>query len=836
MPKEIKNRIVLEGEKEYSQALRDANRNLKTLRSEMKAETAELGANATAQQKAEVRSRNLKRQIEEQEKIVKAYRAALEEVKAKYGDNEEAIALWEQRLNGARATLGNMRNELDGVGASMKGMQTDASAAVVATKSVADAIGEIASVGDSVASSIEGIFTGMVDTIREAVSTVWSMITETAARAGEYNDIASVWNTDAQTVQMWANAVKAAGSDFATLQGNMTKLVMGDHDKIAALTGVSWMGDTDQWQYAMDVLTSISSMDYTRQMEALEVIFGDKRSTGMKNVLDNWARVQELLPTFNGNETGYGLSDEGLDVFDQIGKKIGEIETKWDALKDKIVEGLGVGALGLTISVSGAMDGVADFLSAENEQEREAALQKIRTNLEDFFAKLGEIIQECIGILRDIGTELQTSEDPVTRAVGNILTGITDALQWMVDNQDAVVAAFQAIFGAWLVAKLAAVAGQLTQIVANINAIKMFRTFNTGGNLPGAAPGTGTGVNPGGGGVPATGNASNTLHGGGGATPAGGSGTGANPTPSGAPVNGSGVNPAGVGAGATIAGAAANALWTVGVPAAVLTAGLLPGIMAQRKDEQEWQEAAEAAEAAVQELRTQLGDKYANEIDMLERIAKAAGPETDENGDYVRSAVLGGLVMRDQSDAEAIIQGLSDPQKRGLLHAAIRRHGGSVQGWDPWSLLLRSWGEYTEDTTYGPEMPWKQGQYAGQKRVDMPLEGVERMGLLQYLQELYESELRSAAGTAGNAGFHFPGMAPWGGLSADTWQRGGSSAQEGIIPGDMESFRGLPGAMQNAIREGAKAGVSGIKVVMDGVTVGRLVAPTVSQEIARSMP
>jgi hypothetical protein len=39
---EIKQKIVLEGEKEYSAALKDANRNLKTLKSSLKAESAEL--------------------------------------------------------------------------------------------------------------------------------------------------------------------------------------------------------------------------------------------------------------------------------------------------------------------------------------------------------------------------------------------------------------------------------------------------------------------------------------------------------------------------------------------------------------------------------------------------------------------------------------------------------------------------------------------------------------------------------------------------------------------------------------------------------------------------
>ena len=53
---EIKQKIVLEGEKEYSSAIKTANRNLKTLQSALKAETAELGKNATEQQKAAVKS------------------------------------------------------------------------------------------------------------------------------------------------------------------------------------------------------------------------------------------------------------------------------------------------------------------------------------------------------------------------------------------------------------------------------------------------------------------------------------------------------------------------------------------------------------------------------------------------------------------------------------------------------------------------------------------------------------------------------------------------------------------------------------------------------------
>ena len=89
MAKEIKQTIVLEGEKQYNQALKDAQRNLTTLTSELKAETAELGRNATEQQKAETRRKNLQKSIKEQEKIVKTYQKALEEVREKYADNED---------------------------------------------------------------------------------------------------------------------------------------------------------------------------------------------------------------------------------------------------------------------------------------------------------------------------------------------------------------------------------------------------------------------------------------------------------------------------------------------------------------------------------------------------------------------------------------------------------------------------------------------------------------------------------------------------------------------------------------------------------------------------
>ena len=85
----IASRLQLDGEKEYKQALNDAYRSLRVLRSELKAETAELGRNASEQDKARTKIASLQKQIAEQQKVVKTLEKALADSKREYADNQE---------------------------------------------------------------------------------------------------------------------------------------------------------------------------------------------------------------------------------------------------------------------------------------------------------------------------------------------------------------------------------------------------------------------------------------------------------------------------------------------------------------------------------------------------------------------------------------------------------------------------------------------------------------------------------------------------------------------------------------------------------------------------
>ena len=74
-------------------------------------------------------------------------------------------------------------------------------------------------------------------------------------------------------------------------------------------------------------------------------------------------------------------------------------------------------------------------------------------------------------------------------------------------------------------------------------------------------------------------------------------------------------------------------------------------------------------------------------------------------------------------------------------------------------------------------------------------------------------------------------------LPYDWWMTttGGNATEtkneNGITGADLRNFNGLPAAIQGAAASGVASGVSGIKVTLDGQTVGRLVAPYVSEII-----
>ena len=729
MSKEIKQKIVLEGEQKYNQALKDAQRNLRTLKSELKAETAELGKNATEQQKAETRANSLRKQIAEQEKVVKTLREALAEVKEKYGENADEVAKWETKLNNARTTLANMKNE--------------AATTTVATKSVADALDSIGSAAGSISGAIEDVFSGMIDRVTDAVGQVWELISETAAKANNWTDIAGYWGTDAQTIQQYASAVKASANNFEDLQAAVSKIVMGGKGKaITELLGVSDVNYENEWAYAMAVMDQLSTMSAAgaNMTPIYEQIFGEKKGTKVMDLVNDWKQIQEMLPEFNGNETGYGMSDEELSTMNDLWLEINKVEEKWADIKSNIAAGFGKVSLDLLVNVEGTLDGIADYLNATDDAGKQAALEKIKKNVEEFFTKLGEVIRDSIHILKDVGMSLQESDDPLTSAIGDILVNLSNALQWMVDHADEVKKAFETIFGIWLVAKLTAVAGKLASIVLQIQTIQAFKGLGSAAGAAGAS---------------------------------------------------SAASAAGSSAAGSGLGGFASAMLSKVLPV-VAGAGL---VVADSLNNHGNDEAYQT-------------DANGNVIDMTKYAA-----EHDKNGHTVfvaRDGDYGGSVIeipgyKPQEIVEDV--DLEDSEGWKAIYSDQQRNAAVQDWWDAFRA-----GADDEESA----LAWMQEVFGDDfgdvwDRIIQKLDETENQAKLEDLPEDWWR-------TTGS----------WGESGSGS---GGTADENGITSSDLQGFRGLPAQMQSAVQKG----VSGMKVEIDGQTAGRILAPYVSEEIAKSI-
>lgn len=763
----IRQRIELEGEKEYNSALAEARRNLKTLRSELKAETAELGNNATAQQKNEVRTKSLQKQIKEQEKVVKTYKAALDEVKEKYGDNEEAVAKWEQKLNEARATLANMRNSLDSVAEGMKDVENSAEAGVVAANSFADSLGKIADVGASISSAIESTFMTIVDHITEAIGEIWGELMDTAARANSWTDIATMWDSSAENIQKWYRAVNAEAKDFSRLSSFVTKIVTGDQKKIAEASQVSAEAYTDQWEYAMAVMDSLSKMDTKKQIKALEEmgIKGAKQE-GWIDMLKAWADIQENAQKFDAKNGGLGLTDEELEKANQLAINVAQLQTSWEALKDHALVNLfGDISLNITGNLQQIIEAFDEYFKAEDDAGRDAALQKIKDNIIEIFTNIKEAIREGVHLLDELAKELQSSNDTTAQTIGKILGDVVSALDWFTkeENWDTVVRGFEALIGVWAAGKIVSAGANLAAFAANILTIK-----NGGRWIFGGGAGLGAGL-----------------------------GTGA-------AVTVSEITSAITAAAGPIATAIAGITMNVGLVALAIP----------------------VVSALIDIIKGQWPEWMTNPTKTAgETLLPDADKETQE-------AVTEIVEKKPVTKKNALNTPLRETLKKIGVENGVTNAADNVGNFFEW--IVDNWkrnGQNTADYWFGENGIFnilrKAEEYADEQNAEEPQHVIVEpdengyfpdWASIEDIMEYYERQNQLTEELLNNGGS--------GAIPADWWTGKNELTQE-----DLNNFNSVPGMMKAAVREG----VGNIRVIMDGQSVGYLVAPYVSEQIARDM-
>ena len=796
---DIKSRIVLEGEKEYKQALKDANRELKTLKSALKAETAELGSNATAQQKNEVRIKNLQKQIKEQEKVVKTYTKALEEVKEKYGDNEDEVAKWETKLNNARATLANMRNDLDGVGDSMKDLAGDANMATVASKSAADAIGSLADIGGTISDSIEGIFTGMVSMVKGAISDIWADVVDLAARSNNLVDLAGFWNTDVTTIQKYKGAVESASASLEDLSSIVTKINAGDAKKIAELTGVSGANYKDQWEYAMAVMDAMSKMSKDQRNGVGFEIFGGRQATKAFDLLNDWQTVLDNLDKFDVEKGGYGQTEEQMLLMSTLYDKINAVKASWQSLKDMATVRLfGSLSLDLTSNAQGILDGFLAYFNAENDEERDAAIKQIEDNIIGMFDRVKKAIEDGIALIDKIAEDMKGSENPTVQTIGKLMGGLASALEWFTeDNMNNVVTALRILADFWIAGKGLKLAGTVAELAANIKTISLFKSL---GGLSG-------------------------LGGVGGAA-AGGAG---------AAITGSVITQAISASAGPIATAIATALTSTPRLIGVSVLMLAPAIARLIKGEDpEVKEVEKKLDQMSPGMDNKIENAFTNGKTALHALAGEKDPgEVQAPGKTLWESYIDWL-HDGQEKLDEIGEKINQAHENLKIaneytydeHASMEEIMADMARRDAEEEETVSLDEKSAEAIADAIQDWWDAQRNAENGLD---EYDEAWRALDWMQEVLGDQFSDVYDSIIK---HLDEMDRDQQLGLEdipaNWWLHGDDKGEGITNENLTAFNKLPGEMKKAVKEG----VSGIRVYLDGRAVGSAVADEVSRQIA----
>lgn len=442
----INSRLELDGEQEYKKALNDAYRELRVLRSELKAETAEMGKNASEQDKAKTKIKSLQQQIQQQERIVETLRKALEDSRNEYADIQEVQDKWEVKLNKAREALARMRSEmedsqsaLENFGSSMEDVQQGTDGAMTTVVSFNDSMKSIGSLVKGIGENLSGAFNAALDTMKEAVGEMWALMGQAWAAAAQWKDIQAKYGGDItgkDGIQAIFTGANLAGADPGTITGGLEKLIAnvhaGNKDTMAALDTLHIEEEQygSHWEMFVDVMEALSHREDGQEL--VSQLFGDKKGFGVNLLLDQWKDIRDMYQQ-DVEETGLELTDPEIDRLDTIERKIGEIQSLWDAIKTnigaKLSEILNIDAL--SDDALDVLRTVGQIFSTDSGETRKELTIHLEETLTSFLTTLGEGLGNLGDTFEEIGGTLSESDNPIVALIGNILKMLSGILDWI---------------------------------------------------------------------------------------------------------------------------------------------------------------------------------------------------------------------------------------------------------------------------------------------------------------------------------------------------------------------------------------------------------------------
>lgn len=466
---EIKTKLVLEGEAQYSTAIKNATKAIKGLDAEQKLAQAQFNLTGDKEQYMADRAEILRKKIQEQEKAVKSAEEAVEKLR-KMGvePTNDKMKYWNEQLTKAKTEMLKLQGSLANT---QKGLNDNGTAFMSAAQKAEEYKNKTSEAATGInwqntISSITGV-TSVIETALGKVSSLVTSINSAMRSAADWADTVSTEAAKAEldptTYQGWTYAAELIDTDVSTIVKAQDKLM-------GSMTSTS--EDAQVTFNRLGVVTRETNGDlrdtndvFWDTIEALGKSTDAHGDAITETERDNLAQqlfgksYRELIPLLTAGRTQWeALTEEGK-TYAAVSQENVDKLTALDDAQVKMDARLQKTKLTLAANLAPAFTEVADLIGGAAESFNEfLETPEGKQSLEG----LGSAIKDLVAGLTNI--DFQKAFDVAT----SVVRGLTDALNWITDNKDLVVTALEVMGGAFALLKISKPVLQFMQLIKSI--------------------------------------------------------------------------------------------------------------------------------------------------------------------------------------------------------------------------------------------------------------------------------------------------------------------------------------------------------------------------------
>lgn len=473
---DINARIRLDGEAQFKRQMTEAKTAVKGLDDQMKLAEAQFEQTGDAQELMRQKSQLLNQKLDAQKRAVDAAREALRQCAEQGLDPASAkVQEWKGKLAQAETRVieitGELRNNeqgLDRTGRAYTQMGGKVGEADEKVGSLAESLQNVdrGVSWQNVNTAIQNINTAIDNGIKKAVQmgrALWEMTSDSTAWADELATRSVTTGLSTDTLQQWDYAARFIDTDVDAIIGAMNRMTRSMDSDTLANYGIETRTATGELRDAQDVmwdaLEAIGRIDNETERNAAAMELFGKSAAELTPLIqagrEEWERIAEGAPI---------VSEENIQKLTTANDALEDLDARLETTKNTLLAQLAPALTTIASSLSTALQSLGEYLDTEEGQQK----------LQDFSNAAVRLAESIFDI--DWGAALD--------AASTALTGITDALNWIVDNKELVLAALGALAAARIWGVISSAAANTGQLV---NGVRTLLGRNGGGNTGGTA-------------------------------------------------------------------------------------------------------------------------------------------------------------------------------------------------------------------------------------------------------------------------------------------------------------------------------------------------------------